>query len=71
MCMLSNIKRTYGIAAVVINQVNYSPYPDIAKPTGGNVMAHTSILIEFLLDVYIPSIILMIMMIKMIMTIAK
>ena len=42
MRMLSIIAQTYGIAVVVTNQVNYSSHPNTAKPTGGNIMAHSS-----------------------------
>ena len=42
MCRLSSIAQTYGIAVVVTNQVNYSSHPDAAKPTGGNIIAHSS-----------------------------
>jgi DNA repair protein RadA len=42
MCKLSSIAQTYGIAVVVKNQVNYSSHPDTAKPTGGNIMVHSS-----------------------------
>ena len=40
--MLSNIAQTYRIAVVVTNQVNYSSQQDTAKPTGENIMAHSS-----------------------------
>ena len=42
MCKLSSIAQTCGIAVVVTNQVDYSSHPDTAKPTGGNIMAHSS-----------------------------
>jgi RecA/RadA recombinase len=42
MCKLSSIAQSYGIAVVVTNQVNYSAHSDTAKPTGGNIMAHSS-----------------------------
>ena len=29
-------------AVVMTNQVNYSSHPDGAKPTGGNIIAHSS-----------------------------
>jgi DNA repair protein RadA len=42
MCRLSNVAQTSGIAVVVTNQVNYSSHPYAAKPTGGNIIAHSS-----------------------------
>jgi RecA/RadA recombinase len=39
---ISSIAQTYRIAVVVTNQVNYSSHPDTAKPTGGNIIAHSS-----------------------------
>jgi DNA repair protein RadA len=42
MCKLSIIAQTYGIAVVVTNPVNYSSHPDAAKPSGGNIIAHSS-----------------------------
>ena len=42
MCRLSSIAQTYGIAVVVTNQVNYSSHSHTTKPTGGNIIAHSS-----------------------------
>jgi DNA repair protein RadA len=42
MYKLSSMARTYAIAVVVTNQVNYSDHPYTPKPTGGNIIAHAS-----------------------------